>query len=61
MSEQAILIEILDDFHRARWAVIEDHVVIWSGPTKELGLAWANRHDIKISKVLTALPDALAS
>ena len=61
MSEQAKLVEILDDYQRARWAVIEDRVVIWSGPTRELGEVWARKHDIKIGQVLAALPDALAS
>lgn len=60
MSEPVKLVEILDDFQRSRWAIIEDRVVIWSGPTRELGEDWAKDRNVKLEEVLGASPNALA-
>ena len=61
MSGKTELVEIFDDYQRARWAVIEDGVVIWSGPTREHGEAWAERHGLRIEAVRSADQDYLAA
>ena len=48
MGAKAKLVEIADDHQRIRWAVIKDGVVIWSGPTRELGEAWAKDRGVEI-------------
>ena len=55
-SGKAKLIAIADEHQRNRWAVIEDGIVVWSGPSKELGEAWAKSHDIEIETVHAEQP-----
>ena len=58
-SSASTLASIFRFIVRIRWAVIEDRVVVWSGPTQALGEAWAQRHGRKIDVVLAAERDLL--